>query len=109
MFLDLDVVEFQDADVPFTNIILNSAMVRQVQRIDSNIQSRYLEGRERAIVDKEDDPNITVPTVEELPSQGAVIMMLSPQLGSYYTVTPYEEVKRQLMNVGRPLENKAAE
>lgn len=101
MFLDLDVVEFNDSDVPFTNIILNSTFVRQVQRIDSNIQSRYLENREKSRIEHEDDKNVIVPVIDALPSQGAVLMLMSPQMGSYYTVTPYEEVKRQLMAIGK--------
>ena len=97
MFLDIDVVEFNDSSVPFTSILLNSAMVRQVQPIDTNVQARYIEGRERALEDQQDDPSIKVSPVEALPSQGAMIIMLSPQLGTYYTVTPYEDVKRQFM------------
>jgi len=99
MFLDLDVVEFNDSSVPFISILLNSAMVRQVQPIDTNVQSRYLEGRERALEDQRDDQNIKVSPVEALPGQGAMIIMLSPQLGTYYTVTPYEDVKRQFMQI----------
>ena len=101
MFLDLDVVDFNDDNVPFVSILLNSALVRQVQPIDNTTQSHYTAGREKALEEQRDDPNVKVSPIMELPGQGAIIHMLSPHLGTYYTVTPYPEVKRQFLVVGR--------
>jgi hypothetical protein len=122
MFLDLDIVEFQDANVPYTNIVLNAGLVRQVQRIDNGVQSRFMESRkdhqeryEEFLKDatpyEQEDPQKKIlppSSVKELPSQGAVIYMVAPHFGTYYTVTPYEEVKAQMLSIGRDT-NKEAE
>lgn len=99
MFLDIDVVEFNDATAPFTNILLNASMVRQVQRISKRSQERYTESRNKAIEDREEDPNVFVSDVEDLPMQGAEIILMHPAMGAYYTVTPFEEVKRQIQEI----------
>lgn len=104
MFVELDVVEFQDSEVPFTTILLNTAFVRQVQRIDNGIQSNYMTGRAKYAEDHKIDPieNHRPPSpVTELPSGGAMIAMLYPHLGTYYTVTPYQEVKNKFLELGR--------
>jgi len=107
MFLDLDVVDFTDSDAPFISILLNGSLVRQVQPIDKGIQERYVESRNDAIEKQEDDPNVLVSDVEELPGQGAAIFMIAPQLGVYYTVTPYAQVKEQFMELARRKKDKA--
>lgn len=114
MFIDLDVVEFQDADVPYTNVVLNAALIRQVQRIDNGVQSRFLQARkdhqekyeqfqeDTTPYDQENPRERVMPpsSVEELPSQGAMVVMVSPHFGTYYTVTPFEEVKKRLLAIG---------
>ena len=97
MFLDLDVVDFSDSDVPFINVIINGSLVRQVQRIDSGVQESYDRGREEAREKQLDDPEVKVSPVEELPSHGAMVVMIAPHFGTYYTVTPFDEVKKQFM------------
>lgn len=101
MFLDIDVVEFNDASIPFTSILLNAAMVRQIQRVTTRTQERYAKHRAELIAQREDDPNVFVSDVEELPSGGAEVILISAQLGVYYTVTPFEEVRRQAQAINR--------
>tara|TARA_S200002703_G_scaffold143328_2_gene136307 strand:- start:420 stop:761 length:342 start_codon:yes stop_codon:yes gene_type:complete len=101
MFLDLDVVDFSDNEVPFINVVVNASLVRQVQRIDSGVQDSYNRGREEAKERQLDDPNEKVSPITELPSQGAMIVMIAPHFGTYYTVTPFEQVKEQFLGLGR--------
>jgi len=101
MFLDLDVVDFSDKEVPFINVVVNASLVRQVQRIDSGVQESYDRGREEAKERQLDDPAEKVSPITELPSQGAMIVMIAPHFGTYYTVTPYDEVKKQFLGLGR--------
>tara|TARA_S200002703_G_scaffold79189_1_gene68173 strand:- start:299 stop:622 length:324 start_codon:yes stop_codon:yes gene_type:complete len=101
MFLDLDVVDFSDNEVPFINVVINASLVRQVQRIDSGVQESYERGREDAKDKQMDDPDVKVSPITELPSQGAMIVMIAPHFGTYYTVTPFDEVKKQFLGLGR--------
>lgn len=109
MFLDLDVVEFNDSSIPYTSVLLNISMVRQIQRITTRSQERYTRSREQAMVEKEDNPEVFVSDVTELPMHGAEIILLSPQLGIYYTVTPYEDVRRQALELTRRYKENEAE
>jgi hypothetical protein len=109
-FIEVDVVEFQDGEVPYTTIILNTHYIKQLQPIDNNHQSIFLknqvvrkQARDEALeAIASGEKNIDIPvvsTVEELPHGGAVIYYLVPHGANYYTVTPYKEVRAKLLGI----------
>lgn len=96
MFIEIDVVEFTDVNVPYTTILLNAGTIRQAQPIDTNHRQSFKETRAQRLADKEDDPKVEVTGVEELPHGGGVLYLLSG--GVYYTVEDWASVRDKLMN-----------
>ncbi len=91
MFVEVDVVEFKDATIPYVSIMLNSRFIRQLEPIGKKHRDAYSKGREMAIEKQITDPNVLVSDVIDLPQQGALIFMDDRSV--YYTVTPFKEIR----------------
>src|SRR5690606_2442322 len=91
MVLEVDVVEFRDATIPYDPIMLNTRFIRQIEPVGKKHQDAYAKGREIAIEKRVTNPEVLVSDVLELPKQGALIFM--DDRSSYYTVTPFKEIQ----------------
>jgi hypothetical protein len=101
MFLDIDVVEFNDTAIPYRNILLNLSEVSHIEQTNNRHQEMYAAGRQRAIEDHEDDPSVPISPVVHLPQQGAMLVVRTPSGHShiYYTVTPFTDIRTQVLRL----------
>ena len=97
MFIEVDVVEFNDKDIPYTTIMLNMNSIAQFQPIAKRHREAYTAGRDAAIQKQLTDPNIRVSSVEELPSSGAIMSVAGAAV--LYTVTPYTKVRDLILSL----------
>jgi len=97
MFIEVDVVEFNDKDIPYTTIMLNMNSIAQFQPIAKRHRDAYAAGRAMAIEKASTDPSIRVSAVEELPSSGAVMQLVGQAV--IYTVTPYADVRDAILKL----------
>ena len=95
MFIEVDVVEFNDKDIPYTTIMLNMNSIAQFPPIAKRHREAYTAGREVAIQKQLTDPNVRVSSVEELPSSGAIMSVAGAAV--LYTVTPYTEIRDTIL------------
>lgn len=95
MFIEVDVVEFTDKDIPYTTIMLNMNSVGQFQPIAKRHREAYTAGRNMAIEKSQTDPNVKVSAVEELPHNGAIMSLVGHAV--LYTVTPFADVKKAVL------------
>jgi hypothetical protein len=98
MFIEVDVVEFSDDSIPYRTVLLNTRSIIHVEPIAKKHHMQYEAGRNQAIINKETDSNVVVSPVESLPTKGAVMFVIGHQV-CYYTITPYEEIKTNLLGV----------
>lgn len=95
MFIEIDVVEFIDKDIPYTTIVLNMNSVASFQPIAKRHREAYTTGRNMAIEKSQTDPNVRVSPIEELPHNGAIMSMAGQAV--LYTVTPFNDVKKAVL------------
>lgn len=98
MFIEVDVVEFNDKDIPYITIMLNMNSIAQFQPIAKRHREAYTAGRDAAIQKQLTDPNVRVSAIEELPNSGA-IMLIAGNPSVLYTVTPYSEVRDAILKL----------
>jgi hypothetical protein len=98
MFIEVDVVEFSDANIPYRTILLNARSITHIEPIAKKHHALYEAGRNQAIINKETDPNVVVSPVENLPPKGAMMFLIGNS-ALYYTVTPYEQIRTYLLGV----------
>ena len=103
MFLDVDVVEFTDDLIPYRNVLINVRNIAHIEAINSRHQAMYAANRERAQLEKEDNPSVQVSNVTELPSGGAMLLCNdgSGRSAVYYTVTTYSDVRTQVLRLNQ--------
>ena len=100
MFIEIDVVEFTDNDIPYTTIMVNLRSIIHIQPIGKRHRDQYTAGREAAKEKQLLDPNIIVSPIEDLPNSGAVMYLLGGhQAPVYYTVTPYTDIKEAILKL----------
>jgi hypothetical protein len=98
MFIEIDVVEHNEADIPYTTIMINLSSIAQIQPINKRQREQYTISRNVAIEKQLTDPNVKVSSVEELPNSGA-IMILHGGHQVYHTVTPYAEIRDAILKL----------
>ena len=100
MFIEVDVVEFADKEIPYTTVMVNLKYIMQLQPIGKKQRDQYAAAREAARHNQLTDPNVRVSPVEDLPNSGAVMYMMGgTQAPIYYTVTPYTEIRDTILKL----------
>lgn len=98
MFIEVDVVEFTDREIPYTTVLVNLNAIAHVQPIGKRHRELYAIGRNNAIEKQLIDPNVMVSPIEHLPNSGAVLHVMGGHLApTYYTVTPFSEIKDAIL------------
>ena len=99
MFIEVDVVEFMDVNIPFRTVLVNAGIMH-IEPIAAKHRKVYEMSRNKAIEMKSENPDVFVSPVEHLPQSGAVIYMLGAMHAPhYFTVTPYAEIRARVLGI----------
>lgn len=99
MFIEVDVVEFADAEIPFRTVLVNTSLLH-IEPIAEKHRNSYTMGRNQSIERQKEEPSTFVSPVEHLPHNGAVLYILGAMhMPHYFTVTPYAEIRARVLGL----------